>query len=211
MAIRLLKKSKPTDPTPAPQASEQAQPSEADLDAVAAEEQAKEATTPKASPLATAPATPEVEEQTSAPGSAPDSMPGPASHLEPHPEMDFADRKRDTTKKDSLGSEKLDPYQSGPKGDVLPPDVQTDGQRQAAADEREAKMRKNMGSTVDIDSTGRKKGRFAVTPQGFDSHGARIPDKVDTSQLVEAHPVHVGPRGVGAPQDSFHGTRPVKK
>lgn len=186
-------------------------PSAADLDAVAKEQKVKEATAGKGSPLSTPPAHPSVPEQPSAAGFAPDSVTGLASYLTLPDNVNWSDPKLDTTKKDSLGNEKLDAGTFGPKGANPPADVQTADQRQAAADAKEARLKGHMASTVTVDSLGRQKGRFAVTPQGFNEHGAKIPDLVDYNQVVEALPVYVGPRGKGAPSDTFHGSRPVKK
>jgi hypothetical protein len=193
------------------------QPSAEDPDAVAAEEKAKDATAPAAEevsqsqPLSTPPTEPQTVEQPSVPGFAPGGMIAPASFLPANDNTDWTDPKLDTTKKDSLGNEKTDVGEFGPKGSAPPPDVQTDAQRQASADAKEARMREHMGSTVAIDSLGQQKGRFAVIPQGHDSHGMRLPDKVDRSTVVEEQPPHVGPRGQGAPADTFHGARPAKK
>ena len=186
-------------------------PSAADLDAIAEEEKIRAATAPKPSPLSTPPAHPVVEAQTSAPGPAPDSLAGPTSHLSPHPDVNWTDPQHDTVKTDSLGNAKTDTGNFGPKGPSLPPDVQTEAQKQEAALAHEKKLQEHMGSTVAIDSAGRPKGRFVVTPRGRDAHGMKVPDHVDYSQPVEPIPHHVGPRGAGAPQDTFHGPRPVKK
>jgi hypothetical protein len=190
MAIRILKKpERPAKPVAPP-----ARPSRAKPDS-----------------LSTAPAAAPVVEQPSAPGFAPSTAMGPPSFLAPPDNVNWTDPNRDTTKEDSLGNKKTDLGTFGPKGDSLPPDVQTDAQRQAAADAKEAKLQQGMASTVAVDSLGEQKGRFAVTPQGYDKQGAKIPDEVDRSQVVEAQPVFTGPRGQGAPQDTFHGARPAKK
>jgi len=194
---------------PAPETAPPVLPSEADLDAVAEEQKAKEATS--GSPLSTPHATPDVPEQTADHGFAPAPVAGPVSRLTLSDKVVWSDPELDTTKKDSLGNVKTDAGPFGPKGDNPPADVQTDAQRQAASDAKEARMREHMASTVTVDSVGNKKGHFEVTERGEDSHGARIPDVVDYSKPVEPLPVHVGPRGQGAPADTFHGTRPVKK
>lgn len=181
------------DPTPDP-------PSEADLDAVAEEEKAKEATAPPTTPSAE----PKAPEQSSVHGAAPESA-MPASFLTLDPTTNWSDPKRDTSKLDSLGNEKTDPGEFGPKGSSLPPDVQTDDQRKAAQVARDAALAKNQADTFSVDSIGNKKGRFVVTPQGHDSHGMRLPDQVDYSQIVEEHIPH-GPRGKGVPKDTFHRT-----
>jgi hypothetical protein len=190
-------------------ASTPALPSAADLDAVAEEQKAKEATAQPAE-QSTPPAIPEVPEQGSAAGFAPDSIAGPASFLSVSDKTDWSDPDRDTTKQDSLGNVKSDQRTFGPKGAAVPPDGQTPDERQSAEERRDAKMREHMPSTVGVDSIGRPKGHFRVIPQGYDRHGARIPDKVDTSQPIEPPPAHVGPRGSGAPADSFHGARPKR-
>ena len=162
----------------------------------------KAQSTPLAEPIA--------PPQPSAPGAAPDPVLAPASFLTMPDNVNWSDPKLDTTKKDSLGSEKTDKGEFGPKGNK-PPDVMTDAERQDIADKREARMRQNMADTSKVDSLGNKKGRFQTTPQGNDSHGMKIPDAVDYSKPVEAIAPQVGPRGVGAPQDTYHGVRPVKK
>ena len=156
-------------------------------------------------------AEPKPPEQPITTAAAPDSAPAPSSFLPPNPNVVWNDPKADPAKNDSLGSEKSDKGEFGPRGASLPPDLQTDVQRQTAADEKEAKLRENMASTAHVDSIGRPKGAFKTAEQGFDSHGARIPDVVDYSQVLEEHPVHVGPRGQGAPKDTFHGKRPAAR
>jgi hypothetical protein len=155
----------------------------------------------------TPPATPETAEQPAEHGAAPASE-SPASFLQRHPDTDYTDPKLDTTKQDSMGNEKSDDRTFGPQN---APDTMTADQRQAAADDRDAKLRKGMASTATKDSTGKPKGEFKVVPQGHDKHGARIPDKVDYDKPIEPPAVMVGPRGVGAAKDSFHGARPGTK
>jgi hypothetical protein len=155
----------------------------------------------------TPPAHPEVPEQPSAPGDAPQPE-APASFLTEHPDTSWIDAKLDTTKKDSLGNEKADDRTFGAPD---APDSLTADERQVNADAKDAKLREGMASTVKKDSTGKAKGEFKVIPQGLDRNGARIPDKVDYSKPVEAPPAMVGPRGVGAGKDSFHGERPASK
>jgi hypothetical protein len=163
-------------------------------------------------PQATAPAHPEVEVQTSAPGPAPDSLPNETSHGHgipggpTHPSID-------TTKFDDIGNVKdLGEHGEGfgPRGENKPRDVMTDAERQAHVDAAEKVLQAGLAPTNAIDSVGKAKGSFAVTPQGHDDHGMRLPDKVDYSQPIEPVAAHVGPRGVGAPPDTFHGERPKK-
>lgn len=205
MSIRILKgkKDQPQPEAPASDAAKPAKPSAA-IDEVTA---AEPATTEGATSHATLPAHPEVAEQPSAPGEAPQPE-VPASFLTQHPDTSWADAKRDTTKKDSLGNEKSDDRTFGA---ASAPDSLTADERQANADVKDAQLRQGMASTVKKDSTGKPKGHFEVVPQGNDKHGARIPDKVNYSKPVEAPPVMVGPRGVGAAKDSFHGPRPGGK
>lgn len=153
-------------------------------------------------PPTTAAAHPPIRAQKSTQQSAPASRQGPASFQAPADNVNWTDPKLDTTKKDSLGNEKLDQGTFGPKGKSVPPDVQTETERQASADAKEAKLAKGMASTAGVDSVGKPKGAFKTTSQGHDKHGAKIPDNVDYSQPVEA-PVHAGPRGKGAPKDSY--------
>lgn len=187
-------------------------PSAADLDAVAEEQKAKEATEkPEPSPLSTPPALAPVIEQPASPGAAPQGISGAPSFLTPNENLDWTDPRLDTSKKDSLGNEKQDKTVFGPKGETVPADVQTPEQRQKAADARELKMREHMADTSGVDSVGLAKGHFAVTPGAKDRKGVKQPDVVDRSEVIEAHPVHVGPRGKGVPQDSFHGSRVAKR
>lgn len=170
----------------------------------------KKAAAVELNPQATAPAHPVTEVQTAAPGEAPESLPNPTSHG--HGEKGGpTNPSLDTTKFDDLGNEKLDPSKHGPRGKNMPADVLTDAERQVNADAAEKKLQAGLAPTNKIDSVGAQKGSFKITPQGHDKHGARLPDEVDTSEVVEPVPAHVGPRGVGAPPDSFHGARPEKK
>jgi hypothetical protein len=110
----------------------------------------------------------------------------------------------DTDKFDSTGKSVKDGSPIAPRGADKPPDVMTDAERAAVVRKQEAKLAKGMPNTSMVDSIGKRKGAFKVIPQGLDRNGARIPDKVDYSQPVEVHnPVH-GPRGKGAPKDTFH-------
>ena len=91
-----------------------------------------------------------------------------------------------------------------PRGVNRPPDVMSEQEKADVADKQEAKRRVGMAVTHSVDSVGKPKGEFKTTPQGNDQHGMRIPDKVDYSNVVEAHNPVVGPRGAGAPKDTFH-------
>lgn len=160
-------------------------------------------TAPAPVPPPTTPAAhPPKTEQPGTEQAAPASRQGPASFQAPGPGVNWTDPKLDTTKKDSMGNEKLDQGTFGPKGKSVPPDVQTEVERQAAADAKEAKLAKGMASTAGVDSVGKPKGAFKTISQGVDKHGAKIPDKVDYSQPLEK-PVHAGPRGKGAPKDTY--------
>lgn len=117
----------------------------------------------------------------------------------------------DSDKKDSLGNDKSDVVPIGPRGDNLPGDVMTEAQKQAVTDKQDARLKVGMSSTDAKDSIGKAKGTYKHLPQGFDKHGARLPDKIDMSKPMEPPPVHVGPRGVGAPQDTYHGSKPAAK
>jgi hypothetical protein len=186
-------------------------PSAADLDAVASDQAAAQATS---HPQATAPAHPQPELQTSAPGVAPESLPNPTSHG--HGEKGGPTAPSlDTEVFDDAGNEKTDQGIGdegfGPRGHNIPRDVMSDAERQQQADDAEAKLKAGLAPTNIIDSTGAPKGAFQVTPQGHDKHGMRLPDKIDTTKVMEPVAPHVGPRGVGAPQDCFHGPRPEKK
>lgn len=178
-------------------------PTSADLDAVAAEVKAVEATNTPA-------AIPDVEEQKPAShDAAPPSLPNTSSHIQGvkggplNPSLD-------SDKFDSLGEPK-EGGPVGPRGATLPLDVMTDADRQAVTDKQEARLKAGMSSTDHVDSRGNPQGAFKITPMGNNAMGARIPDHVDDSVLVEPNPPQVGPRGAGAPQDTFHGSRPPKK
>lgn len=111
----------------------------------------------------------------------------------------------DTDKCDSLGNKKSDATLPGSgKGATAPDDSFTAEEKAAKQKAADAKAAANVASTDDVDSRGAKKGAFAVTPQGYDKHGMRIPDKVDYSKPVDPPAVH-GPRGHHAPKDSFQG------
>ena len=110
----------------------------------------------------------------------------------------------DTDKFDSTGKNVKDGSPIAPRGADKPADVMTDAERAAIVTKQEARLAKGMPNTSMVDSIGKPKGAFKTVAQGLDKHGARIPDKVDYAQPVEAHnPVH-GPRGKGAPKDTFH-------
>jgi hypothetical protein len=143
-------------------------PSAADLDAVAAEEAAKQAT-------AAAPGAPSTKAV----------------------EADF-------DKVDSTGKNLKSGAIPGPKGKDAPPDVLSDAERSKIASAAEARISKNMANTHAVDSIGNKKGSFKVVPQGLDRNGAKIPDKVDYSKPVTPVAAQLGPRGSGAPKDTFH-------
>jgi len=150
-------------------------PSAADLDAVAAEQKAAEATGPKSFVTG--------------------EKGGPTN-----PSLD-------TTKFDSLGNAKEDAAAFGPRGVGAPLDVMTEEDKAKVAQAQEKKLQAGMSSTAKVDSVGTPKGEFAVTSQGHDKHGARIPDNVDYSKPVEGVAM-VGPRGKGAQPDTYHGTKP---
>ena len=109
----------------------------------------------------------------------------------------------DSDKLDSLGNPKHDAQIPGSgKGATAPADSFSPDELAAKQKTAEAKLATS--STDAIDSRGLKKGAFQVTPQGYDGNGARLPDKVDYTKPVDPMVVH-GPRGVGAPKDSFQG------
>lgn len=180
------------------EATDAGQPSAADLDAVAAEQAAAEATS-----HSTPAATPVPPEQPSTPGAAPAPALGPASFLTANPNVDWSDPNRDGSKVDSLGNEKTDTYQAGPKGKSLPPDVQTDAQKQAAMDAENQRLSQNMANTQGVDSTGKPKGTFEITPGGRTRQGVKLPDTVHYDKPIEAPQKMVGPRGVNAPKDTY--------
>lgn len=110
----------------------------------------------------------------------------------------------DSDKFDSTGINEKQDGIPGPRGVNRPGDVMSDEERAAVGVKQEEKLRKGMSSTHAIDSTGKPKGEFRTIPQGNDKHGARRPDKIDYSKPVNPVPPMVGPRGVGAPKDTFH-------
>lgn len=98
----------------------------------------------------------------------------------------------------------------GPRGANVPLEHLSEAQKAETAAAEEKRLQRGMASTDFVDSRGEKQGEFKVEPQGFDTHGARIPDKI-TDELVEPPPPMVGPRGQGAPQDTYHGAKQPKK
>lgn len=181
----------PEPPKPAPASSgpsaaapptASGMPSGADLDAAAKGEAAKNATMAKTAV----------------------QLEPPASFQKPAPQDKAPDLGYDADKMDSTGKNKKDGTTVGPRGQDAPPDTLSEAERAARAVKGAAKK---IGESVThlIDSRGQKKGSFAVEPQGVDKNGAKIPDKVDyEAPTGKFQPVH-GPRGKGAPKDTFHG------
>ncbi len=141
---------------------------------------------------------------------APPSLPNLTSHNEPVKGAPHGPS-LDTNALDDLGHEKSDTTQIGPRGRNVPLDVLTEAQRNAIEQKQEDKRTAAMAPTDHIDSAGNLKGHFATTENGYDKNGARIPDTVDYDVVIEERPAQVGPRGSGAPQDTFHGKRPAKR
>lgn len=110
----------------------------------------------------------------------------------------------DADKLDSTGENEKSGEVLGPRGVDKPGDVMSDDERAAIAKKREDRLAKGMSPTHSTDSTGNPKGHFATIPQGNDKHGARIPDEIDYSTVIEPHLPTLGPRGPGAPKDTFH-------
>lgn len=122
---------------------------------------------------------------------------------------------RDTSKLDSVGNVKGDPAEeapealhgSGPRG-VGAPNESLEAEEKRLRDRiADIRAQRGMSSTDQVDSIGNAQHVFKQEEQGHDKHGMRIPDK-STGEIVETAPVHVGPRGAGAPPDTFHGKRP---
>jgi len=89
--------------------------------------------------------------------------------------------------------------QVGPRGKGAPPEslsAEEKAKRQRAEEER---LAKGMSSTARVDSIGNLKGAF------------EDPKKRSEDTRVEDQHHMVGPRGKGAPADSYHGPRPAKK
>lgn len=110
----------------------------------------------------------------------------------------------DGDKYDTLGNRKgtdgepADPKRVGPRGvDVQPDSI--DQEKLKIVDATPASTDPRV--TDHVDSVGNPKGHFEVEEQGYDKHGARIPDDVDYSVAVALHQIP-GPRGVDKPQDS---------
>jgi hypothetical protein len=120
----------------------------------------------------------------------------------------------DTTKFDDVGNVKdLGEHGEGfgPRGENKPRDVMTDAERQAHVDAAEKVLQAGLAPTNAIDSVGKAKGSFAVTPQGpRRSRDALAGQNRLPRKPIEPVAAHVGPRGVGAPPDTFHGERPEK-
>lgn len=154
-------------------------PSAEDLDALAAEEAAKLAT------------------------SAPPSLDNTTSHRKATPGGP-TNPSYDADEMDSTGENAKTDGIPGPRGADRPADVMSDDERAQIALKHEEKLRKGMSPTHSIDSTGKPKGEFEIEQMGHDKHGARIPDRVLYDEPVQKHVPMVGPRGAGAPKDSFH-------
>lgn len=91
----------------------------------------------------------------------------------------------------------------GPRGANVSPEHLTEKQKAESAAKQLEREQRGMSSTAAVDSRGESKHVHAHEVQGHDKHGARIPDKkLDT--IVEEAPKHIGPRGKGAPKDTFH-------
>ena len=129
-------------------------------------------------------------------------QPTPAEEKQPTPAEPLAQPSLDTNKLDDLGAKKSDVVPIGPRGPHMPADAFTHEEREAKEKAADAKAGATMASTEATDSRGHDKGAFAVTPQGHDRHGARIPDKVDYTKPVDPPAIH-GPRGPNAPKDTF--------
>lgn len=178
-----MPKASPKNP-PAPATSKA--PSADDLDAVAEEETVKAATAPPVQTSANPPA----------PAREPSFRKG-VSGAPTNPDFD-------QDKFDSTGKNVKSGSIPGPQGADKPPDVMTDEERAAVAKKQEAKLASGIASTHGVDSVGKLKGSFEVTPQGNDKNGAKIPDKVDYAKPVTPVAAQVGPRGQGAPKDTYH-------
>lgn len=150
-----------------------------DLDVIAAEEAAKLAT------------------------SAPPSLDNTTSHRKATPGGP-TNPSYDADEMDSTGENAKTDGIPGPRGADRPADVMSDDERAQIALKHDEKLRKGMSPTHSIDSTGKPKGEFEIQQMGHDKHGARIPDRVLYDEPVEKHATMVGPRGAGAPKDSFH-------
>lgn len=165
-------------PHATPPATRESGPTAADLDAVAAEEAINLATSAPASTI-----------------SAPAPKPTPGGPINPSYDAD---------KYDSTGENLKQDGPLGPRGVNRPGDVMSDDERAQIAVKQEGKLRKGMSPTHSIDSVGKPKGSFKTVAQGHDKHGAKVPDKIDYTQPTEVHVPMVGPRGAGAPKDTFH-------
>jgi hypothetical protein len=110
---------------------------------------------------------------------------------------------RDEDKHDSLGNVKDDAGPVGPRGAHVSPEHLSEEQKAESARQQHEREHRGMSSTAAVDSRGESKHIFVHEPQGNDRHGARLPDR-NTGELVEEAPKHVGPRGIGAPKDTFH-------
>ena len=195
MAILKLKKNQP-QPVPLPSAE--------DLDAVAAEDAARGATAapdPGSAEPVIGPRGTQAPPDTFL---APPSLENSASYRKAIPGGP-TNPSYDSDKFDSTGQNEKDASPVGPRGANRPADVMNDDERKQIADKQEQKLRSGMSPTHSIDSIGRPKGVFATEAQGVDKHGMRVPDAVDYQDPVEAHEPMVGPRGVGAQKDTFHG------
>lgn len=123
--------------------AENAEPTAADLDAVAEEQKAKEATADDGKSI-----DPEASKEAPAPASFRTGVAGG-----PHTPSN------DSDVTDSQGNPKSDTFVPvGARGDNAPPDVLTDAQKKAAEAAHEARLQAGMSSTDHKDSVGNAKG-----------------------------------------------------
>jgi hypothetical protein len=133
------------------------------------------------------------------PSVAPVVVPPPAPAENHQPSNDEAQN-------DSLGFAK-EAGLVGPRGANVSPEHLTEIQKAESAEAIDRRAHVGMSSTDHIDSIGNPKGAFETFDRGNDRHGAKRPDFIFQDEPVEQHQPMVGPRGVGAPKDSFHKAR----
>jgi hypothetical protein len=112
-----------------------------------------------------------------------------------------ADRSKDAVE------EHDEQHGSGPRGAGAPNESLADEEKRLRERLADIRSQRGMSNTDQVDSIGNAQHAFKHEVQGHDKHGARIPD-LNTGEIVESAPAHIGPRGLGAPPETFHGKRP---
>lgn len=135
-----------------------------------------------------------------------------AGPLNPSLNEDLNDSRGDpkTEEKDGKQVPITKPQPIGPRGVNVPPEHLTEARKAETAEAEARRLQQGMSSTDAVDSRGVKQGTFEIVPGEKDAAGVKQPDTV-TDVLIEAQPAQIGPRGVGAPPETYHGKKGLKK